>query len=709
MNTLTSLPPEATQVDPPIQLADQYPASIDIHEHRRKNLFRSLIVRWWYYAAISVLAGAVAFYVAKTYQSTVFQALTQVRAKALPYPPGAAQFPQPRIQDFNEFLNHPDVLGEVAGPEFRVQTFDSPKLVEKELNYETKILTIKTKQATPLEAADMLNSLVEAAIAKATEERKAAMDESLEYLQSIIGDAEEELAEQRLAKANRLEELRAENVGDGRSTLQYTELTQLIQIRQSELLELESELVDGRRMMEILQADESKLARTAISDAIEDHLLQLETSAKRFAENSEPASEIAAKISAIEELSERPIATRKELLVLLHDVRKLAGPEIEIPPEHDAELQRIADSRYTLANRLSLLPEKIERYEEMLVDAQTQRSVVEITGGSDFETLPEIEDLTSRIERAQESVNKIAAAIEWTSDVRRLDAPAYEQVVPADPGETQPDGDFSKLFVLTFGLVGLVLGAPMLALDIFRPPFSPAEQIAQQYRIAKISTRQGRSKQAHIVSTNPELRLLAHRLQRASEIRGVMCVLVSSLAERHFPSSLTFPLAECLAARQSSVLLVNLESFGRPPKRQRRSWFGRWSRKARFADDNTPGDRKLSLSEALIDRAALPDEVQLDSVASGIDRIDLGTSDLPPEAFAQPLMERLMDHCRGRYQVILFNGPTAQHLPDVQALAALCDGTLFVTGQKEKIADQSQRTIESLVQSSMPVLGIVEV
>ncbi len=709
MNSLTS-PPAEPQVEHPIQLADQHPVSIDIHEHRRKNLFRSLLVRWWYYAAISVVAGAAAFYVAKTFQSTTFEALTQIRAKPLPFPPGAAQIDQPVIADFNPFLHHPDVLAEVAGPEFRIQTFDRPQLFDKELNYETKILTIRTKRASPAEAAEMLNSLVEAAIAKATEERKAAMDESLEYLQSIIGDAEKELAEQRLAKTQRLEELRSENVRDGRSSLEYTELTQLIQIRQSELLGLESELADGRRMMEILKSDEAKLAQTAISEAIEDHLLELNASAKRYAAQSEPAAEIRAQIAAIEILSQRPIATRKELLVVLHDVRKLAGPQIEIPPEHDAELQRIADSRYSLANRLSLLPEKIERYENLLVESQTQRSVVEVTGGSDFETLPEIEDLNSRIERAQESVNQIAAAIEWTSDMRRLDAPAYEQIVRADPDETRADGDAKKLFVLTFGLVGLVLGAPMLALDIFRPPHSPTEQLAEQFRIAKISTREGRGRNHEtIVSTNPELRLLAHRLQRASEIRGVMCVLVSGLAEHHCPSRITFPLAECLAARQSKVLLLNLESFGKPSQKARGSLFGRWARKSRFDADPTPTDRKFSLSEALVDRAALPDEVQLDSVASGINKIELGTRDLPPEAFAQPLMERLLEHYRGQYQVILVNGPTARHLPDVQALATLCDGTLFVAGGKDKISDSARRTIESLVQSNMPVLGIVEV
>lgn len=709
MNALTS-PPDRQVVDAPIRLSDQRPPSIDIYDHRRKNLFRSLLRRWWYYAAITCIATAAAFFLGKKYQSTSFQAVTQLRARALPFPPGAAQIEQPRIGDFNHFLNHPDVLSEVAGPAFRIQTFDSPKLVDKELNVETKVLTLRLNRDTPLDAANTLNALVEAAIAKSTEERKAALDESLAYLQSIVGEAEAELARQRLAKATRLEELRGENDRDGKSSLEYGELTQLLQLRRTELLALESELTDGKRLMEILEKDESLLVQSVVNAIIEDQVLELQNSAKRFASDSEQASEFAKQIAGLEELGSRDIASREELLDIVHSMRQLVGPNISIPAEHDAALTRVADSRYTLANRLRLLPEKIVRSQELLDQTQEQRAKVEVSGGFNFESFPEIEDFTSRIERAQASANSVASAIAWTRDMRRLDAPAFEQIVVADIEDTTPDGDFSKLFVLTFGMVGLCLGLPVLAFDIFTPPLTRVEQMALDCRLPTIPTRKKGPHPSHRVpsTADPELRLLAHRLQQAAELRGSVSVLFCSLCQGYKTSTLTGGLAECLSARQANVLIINLEEFGRPAKRKRRNGF--WGRRKEDEQQNEQiTSVKRTLSEALIDGAALPDEVRVDTIASGIDRIELGTGILPPEAFSQPLMERLFLQLRNEYSAILVNGPEAHHLPDVQALAALCDGTLFLASNAGRVPAECRRTVESLVESVTPVLGIAEV
>lgn len=703
-------PPVREVVDSQFRLADPRPAKIDLHEQRRKNLVQSLLRRWWYYASITLIAAATAFFVSKQYQATAFEAVTQVRARTLPFPPGTAQLDQPVIGDFSQFLSHPDVLSEVAGPAFRIQTFDSPKLVDKELNYETKVLTLRMQRDTPAEAANTLNALVDAAIAKSTEERQATLDASLEYLQSLVGVAEAELAKQRSAKANRLEALRTENAEGGRSSLEYSELTQQLQLRRTELLSLESELSDSQRLMKILEKDEAQLVRTVIDEVVDAELLELRNSAKRFASDSGQASQFATQIAALEELRSRDVTSRDNLLDILHEMRQLVGPEIVIPAEHDAALIRVADSRYTLANRLSLLPQKISRSRELLAETQLQRATVEIAGGLDFESLPEIEDLTSRIERAQDSANTVAAAIAWTKDMVRLDAPAFEQIVVADIADTRPDGDFTKLFVLTFGLVGLCLGVPVLALDIFKPPRTRVERLADDYHLPTILTRPEGSRRTQQVlgPADPELRLLAHRLQMAADQRGSATILFSSLDPKYQASALTGALAESLAARQASVLIVNLEGFGKPAPTPRRKWFWSVSKKSQ-ATENLSADSKRTLAEALIDGATLPDEVRVELVTSGIDRIELGAGSLPAEAFSQPLMERLFAHLQNEYSVVLVNGPEAKHLPDIQALAALCDGTCFLACNVGTVCPEARRTLESLVESGMPVLGIVEV
>ncbi len=120
-------------------------------------------------------------------------------------------------------------------------------------------------------------------------------------------------------------------------------------------------------------------------------------------------------------------------------------------------------------------------------------------------------------------------------------------------------------------------------------------------------------------------------------------------------------------------------------------------------------ESKLGLAAALSGSTRDVEDVLVTKDATGVDRIGLGDGDLPIEAFASPMMSRLLDHYRMEYSLVLLSGPRAKNLADLQVLSGKCDGTLFVSPNRGRIPEVSQRTIEDLVQLNVPVMGIVEI
>ncbi len=155
-----------------------------------------------------------------------------------------------------------------------------------------------------------------------------------------------------------------------------------------------------------------------------------------------------------------------------------------------------------------------------------------------------------------------------------LEQPAFEQLTIATAETAVPDGNHKKLFVAVFGLVGLLLGMPMLIYDVFRSDVTPSGRLGQEFGLPTMSAQeiQGRSfKKSALESHDPELRLLANRIQQsAREARGSV-VLFSSLSDDVSTDELTRTIAGCLAAREEKVLIIDLESIDQNRKGKRGS------------------------------------------------------------------------------------------------------------------------------------------
>jgi hypothetical protein len=121
------------------------------------------------------------------------------------------------------------------------------------------------------------------------------------------------------------------------------------------------------------------------------------------------------------------------------------------------------------------------------------------------------------------------------------------------------------------------------------------------------------------------------------------------------------------------------------------------------------GGEKVGLAAALSGATDNPEEVLVHHGSDGIDRLELGEAELPVEAFATPMMTRLLDTYRNEYSMVLLSGPPAKHLADVQMLAGRCDGTLFVAPSRGGLAPTAKRTIISLMEDRNPIMGIAEI
>jgi hypothetical protein len=564
------------------------------------------------------------------------------------------------------------------------------------------------------------------------------LSDSLRYFRSLVERAETEASEQRQAKVARLKKLKVKLLEEGNPQLQFEELTEIVRLKRSELSVLEAELKDSQRLLEILERDEQSLVSKTHDELKADCLHQIVLLTQQFTAKSAPANDLERKAEAVRSLAKNGLKSREELTDWLRSVEVASRVQLTIPADNEEALDRLVENQYNLKNRLLLLPEKIEETKRKLAQATQQRGLLKVSDEFDFETIPEIQELNILITRAEQNADQIASAIAWIEDLQTLDTPAFEQLVPASAERAIPDGNHQKLFVLAFGVTGLLLGLPVLLLDLLYTPMTAAQRLGNELGLATIPTHEIMSRtsvNAALQVGDPELRLLALRIQQmAREARGSV-VLFSSLADNVSTKELTTTLAQCLAARQEKVLMIDLESIedNRVPSSAIRRLKvsanskrtvvvassagahgnggvpGKLTGEINSEDDHSLSGGKMGLAVALSGGAKVPEDVLIEHGDDGVDRVLLGAGELAVEAFATPLMGQLLETYRNAYSMVLLSGPAAKHLADVQMLAARCDGTLFVAPERGELTQTARRTILELKENRQVILGLAVV
>ncbi len=711
----------------------------DLQAEKAKQTFKkfvgSLQKRWFYYLLVTLLASGLGYLAASRFGAYNYKSTSLVRAKSIQFPPGQAFYTPPRIQDFQKYLAEPEVTTSL------IEDFDlarSPgKLFEQQFDHSTEVVTVEMSSNQPETATELVNQLVVRAIDKSTEERTTRLASSLNYFRRLVEEAEAKASAQRHAKVERMNALRRSLTDDDNSQLQFDELTEVVSLRRSELSELESELKDSQRLLKILEQDEQALVSETHDELKDDCLHQIELMSQQFTATSPQADDLEEKAERVKSISAHGVKNRDELTDWLRSIAVATRIQLSIPAENQAALDRIVENRYDLRNRLLLLPEKIDETARTLAQATQKRAQLAISEEFELENTPEIQELSILITRAEENAEQIAAAIAWIENLQKLDTPAFEQMMPASVDSAVAKGNHPKLFVLAFGMTGLLLGFPLLLFDLFYAPMTATQKLGNELGLATIPTHEimaRTSVHAGLQAGDPELRLLALRIQQmAREARGSV-VLFSSLADHISTNELTTTLAQCLAARQEKVLIIDLESIGEnrlqssTPKRLTASAHttghvspatssnrgnglapAPLSGKMVCGDGHSLVSPSMGLAQALSGGAKVPEEVTIEHGDDGVDRVLLGSGELPLEAFATPLMGQLLDTYRNDYSMVLLSGPAAKHLADVHMLAARCDGTLFVAPEKGQVGQTARRTVIELMENRRVILGLAEV
>ena len=739
--------------------------SADQQGEAAQRIIRSIRRRWWFYAIVTAIAVAAGFYVAKEYGTYTYTAMGLVRANRVPSPPGKEFYTPPAADEFGRYLGHPEVTEQLKS-EFTLLDAEEQDagnaFVEEEFDRKRKFVIVKSTRDDPDEASTIVNRAIEKAIEKSVEERKETLADLLKYYSGLVGKAETDAAAKRLAKAERLKTLKSRFADSKEIEIEFQELTRESFAREQRVEDLKAEVVQIKRVQALREANQKELV-----DRIRDHVFEkvradLESEAERFAEGSRPAEALAEKRQEIDQLGEAEITSREELRDLLSDVFGIVGKEFGLPSDDASRLREIGNELYKMENQLALLPQRIEDAEEDLQAIEDRRAEVRPVAEDDLEDNPEIIELTAQIERAERNADSIASAVAWVKDMQTQEAPSYEVLLPATAERAVPDGNHKKLFVGVFGAVGFLLAMPLLLWDATRSDKTPSEELCREFGLSPFSTHAvetGRIESfVGLQANDPELRLLASRIQRSARDARGSVVLFSSLSDSVSTKELTTTIASCLAAREERVMIVDLEPIDEHRRGDGLKLGGSVQPRVagesvepspRVRSDQVPGESEATDPEHgdAIDRLAADGEsadgselangnghaanglttgrmglalalaggtkdvedVLVERGDDGIDRLQLGEGELPVEAFASPLMGRLLDRYRNDYSMVLLSGPAAKHIADVQMLASRCDGTMFVAPDKGAIAPNARRTIVDLIENRAPIMGVAHV
>ena len=738
------------------------------HGEAAQRLVRSLRRRWWFYLLVAILAGGGGYYLAQEYGTYTYTAQGIVGGNRVPEPPGRSFYTPPPLDSFGRYLGHPEVAQQLRD-EFGVLEEDGQidlNFVTEQYDRKRDIVIVKSTRDDAEEAAAIVNQAIQIAIAKSVDERKEILADLLSYYSGLVGKAEADAASKRLSKAERLSALQSRYANSRETEIEFEEITREYRARRQRVEDLKAQVVQQQRLKSLLESNQKELIGRIRETLLDQIRVDLKETAERFAPDSGQAKEIGKKQAEIDKLAAQDVTSRQELYDLLGEAFRVAGNGYAMPPEDTARLRQISDELYQLGNQLTLLPQQIEDAEAAFQTVRDQRAQMRPIAEQDFENSPEIIELTAQIAWAEKNADSIASAVAWVKDMQTQETPAFQAILAASPGRAAPKGDHKKLFALAFVGISALLAMPLLIWDLSHSEKSPSQRLCDEFGLSPISTQAlegGRLAAASGLQPNdPELRLLALRIQRsAREARGSV-VLFSSLADSVSTKELTTTIASCLAAREERVMIVDLEPIDEHRQGNRLtlaapaagaddpvSDFGQLDIPAtdQLAADQPAADQpatdqsanghaaigqpanghaangrgangrgpdglatagKMGLALALAGGTKDTDDVLVERGSDGIDRLQLGDGELPVEAFASPLMTRLLDRYRNEYSMVLLSGPAAKHIADVQMLASRCDGTLFVAPSKGAISPVARRTILDLIENRAPIMGIAQ-
>jgi hypothetical protein len=363
-----------------------------------------------------------------------------------------------------------------------------------------------------------------------------------------------------------------------------------------------------------------------------------------------------------------------------------------------SKLSKIADEARELQfeannNRVDLdyFLAKIDEFE-----LEKNRSTNEDVKRSSSELL----ELKLDVDEKEKRYSELSQQLDQINQLRECELTEYVVTSPAVVNAVDDVSSNRKnLFVCSFLGFGLLLTAPLIAMELMRLRPSPITIISRRWNLPVL----GSHSLGFSGNTSPnggvgsqDLRLMALRIQQSLSRPSGRVVMFSGLDHGESPLALIRSLSYCLAQREESVLMIQIP----PTLEAAEGW--------RFGNEGSFKAGRPGVAEYLASGSEDVTSCVISAGVAGIDFLPGGCSAVASEAMASSRLTSLIEQLRAKYSMIILCGPSTLYPADLQMLAARADGIVFTVNQDSVNSVYGNEVIGDLLELGAPIMGLAE-
>lgn len=329
------------------------------------------------------------------------------------------------------------------------------------------------------------------------------------------------------------------------------------------------------------------------------------------------------------------------------------------------------------------------------IELEKNRSTNEDVRRSSSELL----ELKLEVDEKEKRYSELSQQLDQINQLRECELTEY--VVTSSAAVNAVDDVSSNrknLFVCSFLGLGLLLTAPLIAMEVIRLRPSPITVISRRWNLPVLGSHSpgfsGNTSSNGVRSQ--DLRLMALRIQQSLSRPSGRVVMFCGLDHGESPLDLIRSLSYCLAQREESVLMIQIP----PTLEAAEGW--------RLGNEGSFKAGRPGVAEFLASGSVDATSFVISAGVAGIDFLPGGCSAVASEAMASSRLTGLIEQLRAKYSMIILCGPSTLYPADLQMLAARADGIVFIVNQHSVNSVYGNEVIGDLLELGAPILGLAE-
>jgi hypothetical protein len=308
-------------------------------------------------------------------------------------------------------------------------------------------------------------------------------------------------------------------------------------------------------------------------------------------------------------------------------------------------------------------------------------------------------ELKLEVDEKEKRYSELSQQLDQINQLRECELTEY---VVTSPAAVNPVDDVSSnrrnLFVCSVLGFGLLLTAPLIAMEVIRLRPSPITVISRRWNLPVLGSHSpgfsGNTRSNGVRSQ--DLRLMALRIQQSLSRPSGRVVMFCGLDHGESPLDLIRSLSYCLAQREESVLMIQIP----PALEAAEGW--------RLGNEGSFKAGRPGVAEFLASGSVDATSFVISAGVAGIDFLPGGCSAVASEAMASSRLTGLIEQLRAKYSMIILCGPSTLYPADLQMLAARADGIVFTVNQHSVNSVYGNEVIGDLLELGAPILGLAE-